>query len=222
MFFDGSVRSTRTISRSQRSFARARAPAASTSSLCGELVELGGVDRDRVRGDERPPAVVLDVRARSRPRRRATLDDAGSCRASARVWKPTTSLASSPSWIARAHRLRQHASSSPAPGHGMWTKCESSASGPRGRTIARREVEVVVVEPDRRVRARRRAPRARRPRTLSFTRAVARPRVVEPLVEFGESSGPRGSAAGTRASGWRTRCRTGRSRPARAATRRSR
>ena len=59
MFFDGSVRSTRRITRSGCSRSRSRS-CVEHGRAGGELVELGRVDRDRVRGDDGPPSVVID------------------------------------------------------------------------------------------------------------------------------------------------------------------
>ena len=65
-----------------------------------------------------------------------------------RVWKPTTSFASSPSWIARRISTGSTDQLS-VPGHGMCTKCTSARLRPRVPDDARRDVEVVVVEEDR-------------------------------------------------------------------------
>ena len=68
-----------------------------------------------------------------------------------RVWKPTTSFASSPSWIAR-----RISSGSTVPVVGSRPRdvdeVRERASGPRVANEARREVEVVVVEEDGRAR----------------------------------------------------------------------
>ena len=76
----------------------ARAPARAPRRSRASAVELVRVDRDRMRRHER----VARVEARARARRRGTRSRQRS------VWKPTTSLASSPSWIARDDRSRQH------------------------------------------------------------------------------------------------------------------
>ena len=87
----------------RRRVPRGRGSASSTASLCGELGELGRIDGDRVRGDERPPSVVLDDRRRPVDRRaedplgrgEEVVAASGGCGSRPRRWR------ADPSWIAR-------------------------------------------------------------------------------------------------------------------------
>ena len=176
--------------------ARRRAPRRSPTSSSNSR----GVDGDRMRGDERqvdlrPSTVATDSRKLSRQR----------C-----VWKPTTSFASSPSWIAArrpggqpAPRLRRRPRDV--------DEVRERRVRPRRRGRPRREVEVVVVEPDRRVRVVVELLEHRGSDRLVHP-PVALPRLVERrVVQSSQRSCWRNQSAG-----WRTRCRSDRSRRGRA------
>ena len=150
MFFEGSVRSTRRTSfsglpRDQLALRLEHGVAR------GELVELGRVDRDRVHRHERAAVFVVDE----------ALAEVGFCaghvaggahevQAHWCVWNPTRSLASTPSWIARRIRSGQH-----MPVVGLRPRDVDEVREQRVRRALahelRREVEVVVVEEDRRL-----------------------------------------------------------------------
>ena len=139
------------------------------------------------------------------------------------VWKPTTSFASRPSWIARRIALGQHA---PVvrlrPGDVDELRERRVRAAPRARSAARGRGG------SRGRRPRRRAARSSSASDRVGERAVDRRRSRRP--RRGGSRGrcsartraPRGSAGGTRASGWRRRCSTSRRRAASWATSRSR
>ena len=123
MFFVGSVRSTRSTVRSQRICSSSR-PAAEHLVTLAELVELARVDGDRVGGDERQVDLAENRRSRVEevvaPAMRVEPDDV--VREQALVERHATTRG-----------RRPHASGR---GQGMWTKCESVASGRAARTIA--------------------------------------------------------------------------------------
>ena len=210
-FFDGSVRSTRRISRSGRRRDQLALPREHRLAR-GELVELAGIDRDRVRGDERAAPTSSPRLAHAE---RNALAPALGVEADDVVREQTR----------RGSRARSARGAPPGlrhPTQGMWTKCASSGVGPcaRGRAPARRRGGSRGRRPRRRARAR--APRARRLRRRGSPprspRSQARPRsCVRALL-----AAPRGRAGRTRARDWRRRCSRGRRPTASCATSRSR
>ena len=141
-FFDGSVRSTRSTTRSGRPSSSRRSASstggldASSSNSCGSI-EIGCA------------ATVVRVSA-SGPS--TSVADSRKAPAQRSVWKATTSFATSPAWIAArtgSGSTRQRSGG----GHGMCVKCAEQRVGPLVANEERRHVEVVVVEEDGRVRA---------------------------------------------------------------------
>ena len=115
MFFDGSTRSTRTMSCSGRHASSLRLAARARSDRRAQLART------------RPGRRRSDARRRGSSRRRRARSASAHSRNSRRqrsVWKPTTSFASRPSWIAGRQLRRAAATTRPAPATG----CGRSAS----------------------------------------------------------------------------------------------
>ena len=134
----GSVRSTLRISRSLRIRSRSRAWA-STSARAGQLVELGGVDRDRVRGDEGAAPGVLDRSASTSTSAPTASTERGSSRRQRRCGSRPRRLPAGLRGSRRKHRPAARAQAAGS-GQGMCTKCASRASGySRGQPAAQRK-----------------------------------------------------------------------------------
>ena len=164
----------------------------------GECVELGGVDRDRVRVRD-----ALRIGAATE-QHLAALDECGA-----------PPLGVEADAVACEQALVDRLARSPAGApprragatHGMCVKCAIRASGAGGPDERGHEVEVVVVDEDRRIRGRDRAPRPRgreRPVGLDVPSMPGR-------AEIGvrdRASDPTARAGRTTAPGLRSRRRT--------------
>ena len=85
-----------------------------------------------------------------RPRLSYSAHERRKCSRQRAVWNVTTSFASRPSWISRTISGGSACQASGS-GQGMWTKCESAASGTSLANEPRSEIQVVVVEEHGRV-----------------------------------------------------------------------
>ena len=222
MFFDGSVRSTRRTSCSGRRADERRLPLEHRRILA-QPVELRRVDADRMRDDARRAAAVLDrpglpVDARAEQPLRREQE-----RAPPAVGVEADDVVREQPLVHGDPQLRRQRVPVVRLRPRDVDEVRRHDAGPRLPDERRREVEVVVVEEHRRVGLALELLERRRGERL-VDRHVARrsrPRAA-PARSRERSPGPRGSAAGTRESGSRGRCRSGRMQPGSCATRRSR